>query len=328
VSRRVTFVVFEGLQILDLTGPLEVFSAVNRRAPQRVPRARPPYVTEVVSSDGRPVRASCGLEIAADRAAGAGREPIDTLVVVGGPGTVDALGDPHLIEWIGRAARRSRRVTSVCTGAFLLAEAGLLDGRRATTHWSQCGRLAARYPSVTVETDPIFVRDENVWTSAGVTAGIDLALRLVEEDHDPAVARDIARWLVMFVQRPGGQAQFSTQLAAQKPQRSALGELESWIPDHLGEDLSVSALAQRTGMSTRNFARAFRGEVGITPAAYVEAVRVEAARRLLETTARGLPDVAGACGFGTVETMHRSFRRTVQITPGQYRHHFTHSATA
>ncbi len=181
---------------------------------------------------------------------------------------------------------------------------------------------------MTVETDPIFVRDGSVWTSAGVTAGMDLALRLVEEDHDPAVARDIARWLVMFVQRPGGQAQFSTQLAAQKPQRSALGELESWIPDHLDDDLSVSALAQRTGMSTRNFARAFRAEVGITPAAYVEAVRVEAARRLLETTARGLPDVAAACGFGTVETMHRSFRRAVQITPGQYRHHFTRPATA
>jgi len=324
VSRRVTFVVFEGLQILDLTGPLEVFSAVNRR----VPEARSPYATEVVSSDGRPVRSTCGLEIAADRAAGPGREPIDTLVVVGGTGTVDALADEHLIGWIRRAARRSRRVTSVCTGAFLLAEAGLLDGRRATTHWSQCRRLAARYPAVTVETDPIFVRDGSVWTSAGVTAGIDLALRLVEEDHDPAVARDIARWLVMFVQRPGGQSQFSTQLAAQKPRRSRLGELEAWIPDHLSEDLAVAALALRAGMSTRNFARAFRAEVGVTPAAYVEAVRVEAARRLLETTARGLADIARACGFGTVETMHRSFRRSVQITPGQYRRHFTHSATA
>ena len=324
MSLRITFVVFDGLQILDLTGPLEVFSAVNRHTP----RARSPYATELVSSDGGPVRASCGLEVAVDRSAGPGREPIDTLVVVGGPGTAEALGDRRLVSWIQRAATRSRRVTSVCSGAFLLAEAGLLDGRRATTHWSQCRRLAARYPAVTVETDPIFVRDGSVWTSAGVTAGMDLALRLVEEDHDPAVARDIARWLVMFVQRPGGQSQFSTQLAAQKPQRSALGELEAWIPDHLDEDLAVSALARRAQMSTRNFARAFRTELGVTPAAYVESVRVEAARRLLETTQRGLADIAAACGFGTVETMHRSFRRTVRITPGQYRHHFTHSATA
>jgi transcriptional regulator GlxA family with amidase domain len=231
--------------------------------------------------------------------------------------------DEALLAWIVRAARRSRRVSSVCSGAYLLAAAGLLDGRRATTHWSECDRLASFFPAVTVEADPIFVRDGNMWTSAGVTAGMDLALALVEDDLGADAARQVARWLVLFVQRPGGQSQFSAQLAAQQPERDAFREVMAWMTDHLTADLSVAALAERAGMSTRNFARQFRDEVGTTPATYVETIRVEAARRLLESTDRTIDDIARACGFGTVETMHRTFKRNVRVTPGEYRRHFS-----
>jgi transcriptional regulator GlxA family with amidase domain len=204
----------------------------------------------------------------------------------------------------------------------VLAAAGLLDGRRATTHWSECERLATLFPAVTVEADPIFVRDGDVWTSAGVTAGMDLALALVEDDLGADVAREVARWLVLFVQRPGGQAQFSAQLAAQRPERDALRDVTAWMVDHLAADLSVPALARRAGMSTRNFARVFHAELRTTPAAFVETTRLEAARRLLESTDRTIDDIARACGFGTVETMHRTFKRTVRVTPGDYRRHF------
>jgi transcriptional regulator GlxA family with amidase domain len=249
-------------------------------------------------------------------------------VVVGGQGTEAAVRDGRLIAWIGKAAGRARRVTSVCSGAFLLAQAGLLDGRRATTHWSNCKELAALFPRVTVLPDPIFVRDGEVWTSAGVTAGMDLALALVEEDLGSDLAREVARWLVLFVQRPGGQAQFSAPLGAPRPNPAPLRDLEAWIVDHIDRDLSVPVLAQRAGSSTRHFARVFREQFGITPAAYVEAVRVESAKRLLETTTRGIDDIARVCGFGRVETMHRTFKRTVRVTPGEYRRHFSPRATA
>jgi len=320
VPRRVVFVVFPDLQILDLTGPLEVFALANRLAGRA---GTGPYTTEVVSTEGGRVVASCGLEILAHRPIARCRGPIDTLIVVGGTGTVGAVADARLVAWIRAAARRSRRVASVCSGAFLLARAGLLDGRRATTHWSDCDRLARLFPATTVEPDPIFVRDGNVWTSAGVTAGMDQALALVEEDLGADLVREIARWLVLFVQRSGGQSQFSTQLEAQQPERAVLRNLQAWIADHLADDLSVAALAGRAGMSSRNFARTFRREAKVTPAAYVEAVRVEGARRLLETTGRGIADIARACGFGTVETMHRTFKRTVRVTPGEYRRHFS-----
>ena len=382
MPKRVVFVVYQDLQILDLTGPFEVFALANRltsgRRPedvrgegttvgqngrraqqgpdsqpcpdsrpgpdsqpdpegrqltdsqqlpdsQRGPQDRysPQYELAVVSVDGRPVRSSGGIDIAPDSSIDSSAGPIDTLVVVGGTGTIEAVRDERLVAWIATAARRSRRVTSVCSGAFLLARAGLLDGRRATTHWDSCALLAESFPSVTVDPDSIFVRDGNVWTSAGVTTGMDLALALVEEDLGPDLARLVARWLVLFVQRPGGQAQFSAQLAAQRPQRPSLRDLEGWIADHLGDDLSVAIMAERVVMSNRTFARVFRQEMGVTPAAYVEGVRVEAARRLLETTPCGLAEVARVCGFGTVETMHRVFKRTVRVTPGEYRRHFS-----
>lgn len=324
MAHRVVLVAYPGIQSLDLVGPLEVFATTNRI----VGGPSPCYRFEVVTPTGAPAVSSSGLTIAAHSSIAACTGPIDTLVVVGGDGTVDAVQDDDLVAWIAEAARRSSRTTSVCSGAFLLGRAGLLEGRRATTHWASCGLLARTNPDTTVERDPIFVRDGDVWTSAGITSGMDLALALVEADHGAAVARDVARWMVLFVQRPGGQAQFSTQLAAQQPDRPALRELDRWIADHLDADLSVPALARRVGMSTRSFSRTFRQEVGTTPAAHVEALRTEAARRLLETTGRGLGDVARTCGFGTVETLHRAFQRQVGVTPGTYRRRFTTTARA
>jgi transcriptional regulator GlxA family with amidase domain len=336
MSRRIVFVVFPGFQILDLTGPYEVFSQVgaymgaHMRADiggQVGGRGGDGVTIDVVAADPGPVAASCGLTVsptlttvqATEQATG----PIDTLIAVGGGGVLRACEDARLVGWLKRAAGRSRRTAAVCSGAFLLAEAGLLDGRRATTHWGRCETLSRRYPRVTVEPDPIFVRDGDVWTSAGVTAGIDLALALAEEDHGAELSRAIARGLVMFVQRPGGQAQFSTQLAAQRPAHAPLRDLQDWIADHLEADLTVPALASRAGMSERNFARVFRNETGRTPAAYVETARIEAARRLLETTDTTVEAVARACGFGTVETLHRSFKRNVRVTPAEYRQRFS-----
>jgi len=324
MTHRVVLVAYPGIQSLDLVGPIEVFATANRKAGL----SEPAYRTEIVTPDGSPAVSTSGITIAADGAIADCTGPIDTLVVVGGDGTVEAVRDDALITWIAAAAGRARRITSVCSGAFLLARAGLLEGRRATTHWSSCGLLARLNPTTTVERDPIFVRDGNVWTSAGITAGMDLSLALVEDDHGAEVARDVARWLVLFVQRPGGQSQFSAQLAAQQPDRPALRDLDQWITDHLAEDLTVPALARRADMSTRNFARSFRQEMGVTPASHVEALRTEAARRLLETTERGLADIARSCGFGTVETLHRAFNRQVGVTPGAYRRRFTTTGRA
>jgi transcriptional regulator GlxA family with amidase domain len=326
-QRRVVLVAYPGIQTLDLVGPVEVFHTANRMVPGAGTEA-PAYRTEVVTRTGEPVRSTSGLTLATDSAIADCTGPIDTLMVVGGDGTADAARDLELVGWIAAASTRARRTTSVCSGAFLLARAGLLDGKRATTHWSSCGLLDRINPSTTVERDPIFVRDGNVWTSAGITAGMDLALALVEDDHGADVARQVARWLVLFVQRPGGQSQFSAQLSAQQPERPALRELDAWIADHLDEDLSVPALARRVDMSTRNFARTFRQEVGRTPAAHVEAMRTEAARRLLETTDRSVTDIAATCGFGTVETLHRAFNRQVGTTPGAYRRRFTTTGVA
>jgi len=318
--RSVVIVVYPGVQSLDVTGPLEVFAVANRYRPGSY------RTTLVARGPSEVVRTSSGLGLVVDQPRADVPGPIDTLVVAGGEGTVDAVGDPDLVAWVRSAAVRSRRVTSVCSGAFLLAAAGLLDGRRATTHWSICDLMARLYPQVDVEGDRIYVRDGRVWTSAGVTAGMDLALALVEDDHGGALALEVARQLVLFTQRGGGQSQFSAQLAVPRAERRPLREALAHIADHLDADLSVPALARHAAMSPRTFARTFRAEVGTTPAAYVQAVRVEAARRLLETTTDGTAEVARTCGFGTVETMHRAFRRTVHTTPGQYRRHFAATA--
>lgn len=328
-GRRVTVVTYPNVQALDVTGPHEVFALADRFAPPGAPR----YHLEVVAvrPDERGlVRTSSGLGLVVDRRIGRApstrRPAIDTLLVVGGAGTGQAAADPELLDWLRAVAPDCRRVASVCSGAFILAAAGLLDGRRATTHWSECDLLGELFPAVTVERDPIFVRDGDVWTSAGITAGIDLALALVEDDHGRELALQVSRWLVMFVQRPGGQSQFSAQLAAQVAERSPLRELQAWIADHPDADLSVDALAARVAMSPRHFARVFRDEVGATPARYVEGVRVEVARRLLETTDRPVDDVALAAGFGTPETLQRSFRRRLGVRPAEYRRHFRRAA--
>lgn len=313
--RRIVIVAFPDVQPLDVAGPAEVFATAARCRPGA-------YDVTVVARDGAAAPTASGYAIlpGGDLESAAGR--IDTLVVAGGPGTRTAAVDRALVDWVAEAAARSRRVTSVCTGAFLLARAGLLDGRRATTHWEWCDELGRRFPEVTVEPDPIFVADGHIRTSAGVTAGMDLALALVEEDHGHALALEVARQLVLFMKRPGGQAQFSAQLALQTPERQPLREVQAWALDHLDSDLSVPALASRAFMSPRHFARAFRAETGMTPAVWVEAVRVERARLTLESTVAPVESVARASGFGTPETMRRAFARRVGVSPSAYRTRF------
>ena len=310
--RRIAFLAYDDVQSLDVTGPVEVFSMACRHVPGA-------YAVEVLTPGGADVRTSSGLRLGGTPL---DEEPLDTLVVAGGVGVRAAVADDDLVAWVRRASGRARRTASVCSGTFLLARAGLLDGRRATTHWDSCEELARRFPAIDVDPDPIYVRDGDVWTSAGVTAGMDLALALVEQDHGPEVAVAVARRLVLFLRRPGGQAQFSAGLAAQAAVRAPLRELQGWMADHLDEDLSVAALAARAHMSPRTFARAFAREVGLTPAAYVEALRVERARGALETTDLPVDAVARACGFGTVETLRRAFGRRVGVAPAAYRDRF------
>jgi transcriptional regulator GlxA family with amidase domain len=313
--RRVVILAFKGVQSLDVSGPAEAFSIATRYFGGD-------YAIELVTPDGAPARSHSGLALNADAPMAAATGAIDTLVVAGGAGAFAAAKDERVTAWVADAAARSRRVASVCTGAFVLAAAGLLDGRRVTTHWSACNALARTFPAVTVERDPIYVRDGDVLTSAGITSGMDLALAMVEDDLGRDVALQTARWLVLFVQRPGGQAQFSASLAAQQAERAPLRELQAWILDHLDADLSVPALAARAHMSQRHFARAFAREVGITPAAYVETVRVERARQRLDRGAASLEAVARDCGFPSAETMRRAFHRRLGVPPSHYRERF------
>jgi len=327
-TRRIVMLAFPDAQIIDVTGPLEVFGRAARLLADERGWRLPAYTVEIAAAKAGPLTTSCGIRLIADRSIAQVRGPIDTLLVAGGRGTTAALGDRALIDWLRNIVRRTRRLCSVCTGAFLLAEAGLLDGLSATTHWRQCERLAAQYPAVSVENDPIFVRAGKVFTSAGVTAGIDLALALVEEDHGREVALAVARELVMFLRRPGGQSQFSVQLSAQVADREPLRELQRWMADHLGADLSVEALARRAAMSPRNFARVFAREVGMTPGEFVEKSRVEAARRRLEESAEGVDAIASECGFGTRESMRRAFLRTLHVPPSAYRSRFHQKLSA
>jgi transcriptional regulator GlxA family with amidase domain len=313
--RRVVIVTYPGATLLDVVGPSEVLWVATRAG------ADPGYELVVASLDGGPAPASSGLVLDTVRLSTV-RGPIDTLMVVGGLPARRPDHEPRLPAAIARMAPRCRRVTSVCTGAFLLAEAGVLDGRRATSHWAWCESLARRYPAVHVESDRIFVRDGDVWTSAGITAGMDLALALVEDDHGPELAREVARWLVLFVQRPGGQTQFSAHLDVPVPHRPDVRGVLDAIAADPGADHSVSAVARRAGMSERHLARLFRAETGTTVAQHVERVRVEAARHLLESSDSGLDAIARRCGFGTVETFHRSFKRRTGITPGAHRARF------
>lgn len=308
--RNVVLVAFPGVQSLDVAGPTEAFVGTGL------------YTVEVVAPDAGPIVSESGLGLVAARALSEVEGPIDTLLVAGGTGVRRAVEQADVIADIQRLAATSRRVASVCTGAFLLARAGLLDGRRATTHWEHSDLLASLCPTVNVEPDAIFVRSDDVWTSAGVTAGIDLALAMIETDHGSDIALAVARRLVVFLKRPGGQSQFSAQLANQLARREPLRELQMWVVEHVHERLTVERLAEECGMSPRNFSRVFRREVGVTPAQYVEQVRVEAARRHLEDTSASVQEVARACGFGTAENLRRSFIRIVGTPPTGYRARF------
>ncbi len=311
-QRTVLVLLFDGVQSLDVTGPVEVFAGAESRVPGT-------YRIRTASLDGAPVRTSSGLTLVPDGTPGDTPRP-HTLLVPGGQGTRDP--DPLLTGWLREHGPRARRLVSVCTGALLLAEAGLLDGRRATTHWSYCDKLARDHPAVDVDPAPIHVRDGHVSTSAGVTAGIDLALALVEEDLGRDVALTVARHLVVFLRRPGNQAQFSVQLAAQTARREPLREVQQWITEHPADDLGVEALAERARLSPRHFARAFRAETGMTPGRYVDRVRLEHARRLLEDTGDGVEEISRASGYGTPEAMRRAFLKALGAAPAEYRRRF------
>ena len=319
--RQIVIVAFPGVQSLDVTGPLEVFAGAQRLI-EVTGRADRGYEARIVSRDGAPLRTSSGLLVTPDASLRDAPTAIDTLIVAGGEGSRQAAADSVLIDWIAHASSAARRTVSVCIGAFLLARAGLLDGRRACTHWAAARELARLHPAVEVDPEPIYVRDGPIWTSAGVTAGMDLALALVEEDLDREDALAIARHLVLFLRRPGNQSQFSATLAAQQPQREPLRETLRFLVENIARDHSVEAMADRAHMSPRHFARAFRAETGLTPARYVERVRLEAARRRLEDTSEPVASIASACGFGTAETMRRAFLRTLEVAPAEYRRRF------
>ncbi|EAQ77431.1 GlxA family transcriptional regulator [Blastopirellula marina] len=314
------FLAFPQAVLLDVAGPWDVFHNANQlweKSPQ-------PYSLELVAAaGGLQIGTAGGLPLTASKTIQSCRGPIDTLVVPAADGLEPEEVSPETIRHICRLAAQSRRVVSVCTGAFILAAAGLLNGRRVTTHW-RCGSdLARRYPSISVESDQIYIRDGNVYTSAGVTAGMDLAIALLEEDLGRELALRVARNLVMFIRRAGGQTQFSTTLESQIAERDSLRDLLAWATDHLNRDLSVEALADQVHMSPRNFARVFRKELGSTPAKFIERLRVESARNMLESSTADHGEIATKCGFGGVNAMRRAFLRVLKVIPSEYRDRFS-----
>jgi transcriptional regulator GlxA family with amidase domain len=322
--RRIAITAYDGVSLLDLAGPLEAFRIASAFAGPRGRRVA--YECSVVSVAGGKVKTSDGVELVTAPARSI-KAPIDTLIVPGAFLVEDVTRDKKLIQWVRTNAPACRRVCSVCVGSFMLAAAGILDGKRAATHWMHAPLLATRHPQVTVEPDAIFVRDGRVWSSAGVTTGIDLALALIEQDAGRDVAMNVARILVVYLKRAGGQSQYSALLAAQAESESDLfSELDQWIAEHLTADLKVEALADRVHMSPRNFARAYAAKRGRTPAKAVEAIRVDAARRKLEETDDRIETIADDCGFGTEEQMRCAFLRTVKVTPREYRKRFASNA--
>jgi transcriptional regulator GlxA family with amidase domain len=318
--RTVCIIAFPACQSLDVTGPYEVFAGANQYLASKGKPAA--YRVRVASTTALTIKTQSGLQLRADSCLEKVRGPLDTLVIAGGPGSREIERDSRILDALRRLSTVSRRVASVCTGAFVLAAMGLLDGKRATTHWAACKELGRRYPLLAVDADPIFVRDGRIYTSAGVTAGIDLALALVEADLGRDIALTIARWLVLYLRRPGNQRQFSVQLQGQVAERDALRRIQAYARDHLDADLSVERLAERSGMSPRHFARCFKTEVGMTPARYVSQLRTEAARRLLEEGKRPIGQIARDCGFNTPETLRRTFARELKTPPREYRRRF------
>src|SRR5438067_3792420 len=324
-TRRVVLIAGPGTEILDLVGPLQVFTRAAEVFSRQNPGAPPIYTVEVIATTLRTaIMTNCGLRITAHKTFREVRGEIDTLLVAGGDAIEKDEVPVEVVRWLRKIGGRIRRIGSVCTGALLLGRAGMLDGRRATTHWNWCALLARKYPRTEVDPDPIFVRDDMVYTSAGVTAGMDLGLALVGEDHGSRVALQVARKPVLYLRRPGGQSQFSAALSMQLTDRKPLRELESWVLDNLNKPLTVPVLAKRVAMSPRNFARVFTKEMKTTPAKFVERLRVEAARRRLEESQNSMETIAAECGFGNVNSMRNVFQRALKIPPGQYRRHFRH----
>lgn len=316
-AKTVVMLAFADAQVLDVVGPLQMLAGVNDECPEN----KPAYMLTLLAEKKGPFRTSGGIRIDAD---GSYRDlpgKIDTLMIAGG-NIRAALDDTVLLEALRSAAKRARRVVSICSGAFFLASAGLLKGRRATTHWRSVELLARLYPETTVESDALYVRDGKVWTSAGVTAGMDLALALVREDFGDEMALTIARRHVMFLMRPGGQSQFSAHLKTEAAATGKLSGLLRWIPEHVGSDLDVATLASRANMSERSFARVFLRETGKTPAAYVEDIRLDEARRLLTASDLPVAQVAARIGFGTEERMRRAFHRRLKTNPAAFRARF------
>ena len=318
IHRKIFFVIFPDYQVIDVAGPMETFGKANDYAGR--------YAISLLAKQAGPIDSSGPATLVADKSYLEVTEPelrdLDTLIVCGGEGANLALTDKHLIDFVTRASQQARRVVSICTGALILAQAGLLDGRRATTHWDSVDLLARNYPEIEVESDPIYVCDGRFWTSAGVTAGIDLCLALIEEDLSAQTALAIARRLVVYMMRPGGQSQFSAQLKFQRPKQNRLSSLIEWIELNPAQDLGITALAAHCAMSERHFARCFAEEVGVTPAKFVEHSRLEHARRRLEQTDDTIERIAHDCGFGSTEILRRTFQRHLHLAPSDYRHRF------
>ena len=322
--RTIVFLAAPNTQILDVAGPFQVFvRAAELFAREHPGRPRPYDVILASTARCKTVSTNCGLMLTGTETFRSLRRPVDTLLIAGGSGLEKAAHNQELLGWLRKAAQRVRRIGSICTGAFLLAAAGLLDGKRATTHWKWAAELANRCPQITIDPDPIYIRDGNTYTTAGVTAGMDLALALVEEDLGSPLALSVARELVLYLRRAGGQSQFSTALSLQSSDRKQIEEIRSWLVDHLEQDLPVEKLAARARMSPRNFARIFLKDTGTTPARFVERLRVEAARRRLEESRDKLEKIANDCGFGSITTLRRSFLRALHVPPADYRNRFT-----
>ena len=320
--RRIGILAYPGIELLDAIGPLEVFAAANRIVAERSPRNRVAYEIEIWADRLGAIEGSSGVGLIATRSiTSSALVELDTLLVAGSPVVDDVSGHP-CVDWLRQATGGIRRVGGICTGVFLLAEAGLLDGRRAVTHWAYCDELARRYPAVSIEPDPIFLRDGRFYSTAGVTAGMDLALALVQDDLGREIALAIARVLVLFLKRPGGQSQFSAHLAAQLDGDSPIAILQRWILDHLDTDLTIEALAERVHMSPRNFARHFQREAGAPPGVFVERARLDAARRALEDGEHRLETIARHCGFASAEVLRRLFQRSMGLSPTAYRERF------
>jgi transcriptional regulator GlxA family with amidase domain len=325
--KTIVFLGFPGSQILDITGPYQVFVRAADIYLRSHPKRRSPYKVVLVSTTrSGNVVTNCGLTLTASGTFRSLSGPIHTLLLSGGTGVEEASQDKDLIAWLRQVSPRVQRLGSICTGAFLLASAGLLDGKRAATHWKSAEQLACRFKKISVDPEPIYIRDGNIYTSAGVLAGMDLALALVEEDLGAPIALEVARELVMYLRRAGGQSQFSTALALQASDRKQIEELRSWAADHVCSDLRVESLANRARMSPRNFARVFAKETGITPARFIEKIRVESARRRLEESGDDLDKVARDCGLSSVQALRRSFVRVLRVTPSEYRRRFSDAA--